>query len=432
MVAAAMLLTGLSILAASLAGSKSDSVVGRPIDTPASIVAESSGTTTGYADRTIQAAQARISQAPGDYRAFGELGFAFQQKARETNDPAFYTQAEDALNRALTLKPDYYEALGGMGQLNLSRHEFGIALEWGRKAQSVQPYAAYAYGVMGDAQIELGQYEQAVQNFQQMVNIRPDLSSYSRVSYARELYGDVAGAVEAMQQAVNAGGPSAENTAWCRVQLGNLFFNSGNLAQAEQAYDAALAEFPNYLHAQAGLAMVRWAQGRRDDAVTLMKAAVSTVPLPQYLTVLGDLLADSDDSVGAQEQYNLVLYIFQVFESGGVNVNIEKAAFLADHQGGAQAVAHAEAAAKTRNDIHTMDTLAWAYYKAGRYQDALVSEQSAMRLGTRNALLYFHLGMIQDKMGDKANAIKSIQKALQINPYFSVQYSKEAHQFVRK
>ena len=125
---------------------------------------------------------------------------------------------------------------------------------------------------------------------------------------------------EPMQQAVNAGGPSAENTAWCRVQLGNLYFNSNRLDKAEQAYNGALAGYPNYLHAQAGLAMVRWAQGRNDEAIKLFRASVATVPLPQYLTALGDLLDSTGDKAGGKEQLDLVLYIYQVFEAGGVNV----------------------------------------------------------------------------------------------------------------
>ena len=157
------------------------------------------------------------------------------------------------------------------------------------------------------------------------------------------------------------------------------------------------------------------------------------MPLPQYLTALGDLRESTGDKSGAKEEYDLVLYIYQVFEAGGVNVNIEKAAYLADHSDDAmQAVALAEEAARGRDDVHTLDTLAWAYYKAGRYQEALQSEQRAMRLGTQNALFYFHLGMIQDKLGVEADARADVEKALQINPNFSVQYSKAAEEFVRK
>ena len=143
------------------------------IDDPSSILAAGAGTTTGFADRTINTAQAHIKQVPEDFKAYAQLGFAFQQKARETNDPTFYTQAEDALSKALAIKPDYYDALGGLGQLNLSRHEFVTALDWGRKAQALQPASAYAYGVIGDAQIELGQYDNAVQTFQKMVDLAP-------------------------------------------------------------------------------------------------------------------------------------------------------------------------------------------------------------------------------------------------------------------
>ena len=139
-----------------------------------------------------------------------------------------------------------------------------------------------------------------------MINLRPDLSSYARVSYARELYGDVEGAMQAMGQAAQAGGPAPENAGWAHVQLGTLYFNSGRLDQAEHEYDAALAVYPGYFHAQAGLAAVRAAQGRTAEAVTLYKAAVAVVPLPQYVQALGDLYAATGNAKDAQAQYDLV------------------------------------------------------------------------------------------------------------------------------
>ncbi|HST04965.1 MAG TPA: tetratricopeptide repeat protein [Chloroflexia bacterium] len=437
MIAIALVLAGGSVLAARLFGSNGWPAAssGAIINDPSAILAAGTGTNSGIADRTIATAQQQIKQIPDDYKAYVTLGYAFQQKARETSDPNFYVQAEDALTRALTLKPNYYEAMAGLGQLNLSRHEFVTALDWGLQAQAQQPSSAYAYGVIGDAQIELGRYDQAVQTFQKMVDLRPDISSYSRVSYARELYGDVPGAIEAMQQAVNAGAPAQENTAWCRVQLGNLYFNSNQLDKAEQAYNDALSNYPDYLHAEAGLALVAWAQGRDDDAVKLYQQSVANVPLPQYLTSLGDLYNAMGDTANAKKQLDLVLYIYQVFQAGGVNVDMEKSAYLADHVTGdndlKEAVTLAERAASVRQDVHTMDALGWVYYKAGRYQDALQAEQKAVRLGTLNALFYFHLGMIQDKLGDATDAKANVQKALDINPFFSIQYMKTAQDFVR-
>lgn len=433
MMAVALIVAGFSFAAVSLFG-KSD--VGGPtpiVGDVSAILASGAGAATGYADGIIASAQQNIKANANDYKSYARLGLAFQQKARETNDPNYYIQAEDALKKALAIKPDYYEATAAMGTLNLSRHEFSTALDWGLKARNLAPNTAYAYGVIGDAQIELGEYDAAVQTFQKMVDTRPDLSSYSRVSYARELYGDVPGAIQAMQQAVTAGGPAAENTAWCRVQLGNLYFNSNQLDKAEYEYNEALAYYPNYLHAQAGLAQVRWAQGRNDEAIQLYKQAIATVPLPLYVTALGDLLTVTGDKAGAKEQLDLALYTYKIFEAAGVNVNIEKAMYLVDHSSDpTMAVKLAEEAAKTRQDIHTQDTLAWAYYQAGRYQDALATEKKAMRLNTQSAILYFHLGMIYNKLGDDANSQTNLKKALAINPYFSILYSQQAASLVKR
>jgi tetratricopeptide (TPR) repeat protein len=380
----------------------------------------------GYADRLIASSQARIKGEPSDYQALTTLGVAYLQKARETNDPTFYSQAEAALQKALSIKPDDYDALSALGSVHLSRHDFLEAEKIGMQAQRVNPQKSYAYGVIADAQIELGNYEQAIDTLQKMIDLKPNLASYSRVSYARELYGDVPGAIEAMQQAIQAGSPAAENTAWCRVYLGHLYLNSNQIDRAEQAYVESLAGYPDYMHAQAGLARVRWAQRRTDEAIELYKKSVSSVPLPEYLSALGDLYESAGNKAKAKEQYDLVRYIYQVFEANGVDVGIEKAAFMAEYDLDIpQALKLAEQSAQGRKDIHTQDTYAWTLYKAGRYTEALDVAQQAVRLGTQNATLHYHLGMIYQKLGDKDNARLHLQKALEINPYFSIRHSTE-------
>src|SRR5207245_2716205 len=146
-------------------------------------------------------------------------------------------------------------------------------------------------GIIGDAQIELGRYAQAVQTFQTMVDRRPDLSSYARVSYARELFGDLDGAISAMKQAVEAGGPSPENSAYTRVLLANLYFNSGRLAEAEAEHRRALFEDPMYPYALAGLARVETARGQYGHAIERYRKAVDVYPLPDVVIGLGDAYA---------------------------------------------------------------------------------------------------------------------------------------------
>jgi len=160
------------------------------------------------------------------------------------------------LTRALAHDPGDAQASTSMGLLALARHQFVGALQWGDRARQLDPAGARPLGIIGDAQIELGRYPEAVRTFQAMVDRRPDLSSYARVSYARELFGDVDGAIAAMQQAVEAGGAVPENGAYTRVLLANLYFNGGRLAEAEAAYRRALFDQLRYPYALAGLARV--------------------------------------------------------------------------------------------------------------------------------------------------------------------------------
>lgn len=185
-----------------------------------------------------------LSDGIDDAEDLAILGLTELQLARETADPAHYARAETAFDRSLEIDPQNVDALIGRGTLALARHEFADALEIGQRAVALRPSTARIYGIIGDAQVELGRYEDALVTIQQMVDLRSGLASYSRVSYLRELHGDLPGAIAAMELAVDAEGPSPENTEYVRVQLGNLHFASGDLAEAERTYRTSLARLP--------------------------------------------------------------------------------------------------------------------------------------------------------------------------------------------
>lgn len=380
-------------------------------------------------DNRVETLQVRLKQNPDDQQAYVQLGAAYLQKARETGDPMYYSKTEESLSRALELQPNDFVAMIQMGALSLARHQFREALDWGEKARAISPETAQIYGVIGDAQLELGQYDAALETFQTMVDLRPDLGSYARASYMRELRGDVEGAIEAMQRAVQAGGPNAENTNWTRVQLGHLYFNSGKLSEAEAQYTQALASYPGYIHAIAGLARVHAARGEYDEAIKLYTEATHRMPLPEYVIALGDVYDAAGRSQEAQQQFDLVRTMERLYAANGVDTDLELALFEANHSRGQkidEALTLARQALERRPTIYAKDVLAWTLYQDGQYTSAYEWSQQALQLGTKDALLFFHAGMIALQLGNKTQARQYLEEALAINPYFSILYSNQA------
>lgn len=374
----------------------------------------------------VAAMQERLRQSPDDVNAYAMLATALLQRVRDTGDVQYYGQAQQAVEAALRRDPKHLEALIAAGSLALSRHDFGRAFEFGEQARALNPHVPRVYGVLVDALTELGRYDEAVAVAQTMVDMRPDLASYSRVAYLRELHGDLDGAAEMLEAAVLAGGPTAENTEWTRVQLGNLELLRGDLPAAEGRYRQALLYLPDYVPATAGLAKVRAAQGRDSEAIRLLEDATRRLPLPEYVAMLGELRQRGGDETAAEQQYELVRQIDHLVSSSGVNTDLELALFLADHGDAAEAVKRASAAYEQRPNIHAADALGWSLFRAGQYAKARPYAAEALKLGTRDPQLLFHAGMIAHAAGDNAQARTWLEAALELNPRFAILHPTEA------
>lgn len=376
------------------------------------------------ASLTTEELVARLRQSvqadPENAAAYAQLGLALLQQVRETADPALYAQAESALQEALKRDPRQLDALIGQGLLALARHDFGGALGWGQRAYELMPYRAEALGIIVDAQIELGRYEAAVESAQAMVDLRPDIASYSRVSYIREIHGDTAGAITAMQAAVDAGPPGAEATAWASVQLGHLYFNDGDLSAAEASYQEALVQRPDYPFARAGLARIWTARGNAQSAIDALEELTARLPLPEFLITLGQLYEAAGQIEQAERQYDLVRVIQQLNADAGMDVDLELALFEADHGDPAAALETARSAYERRPTIFAADALAWAHYRNGDFDQATRRIDEALRLGTRSAPLFYHAGMIRAAQGDDAAAADYLSRALALNPHFDL------------
>lgn len=403
-----------------------------PLGWRQSVVTETPQQATVYSTLAqIENLQGKLAQNAQNSRLRVELATLYLQYVRESGDPTFYNKADTLLQQALEQDPNDLFALVQMGNLALARHDFHGALAWGEKAKSVNKLHWLAYGIIGDAHVELGDYEAARQAFDKMVSLRPDINSYSRISYMRELLGDTDGAIQAMSLATRASLQNSEPSNWARVQLGHLNFNSGKLAQAEQFYKSSLELYPNYLHALAGMGRVRAAQGDYDAAINYYKQSLAQMPFPEYVIALGDVYAAAGKTVQAQKQYELVGAIQQLFNSNGVDTDLELALFNADHgQDPANTIAHARAAYERRPSIFAADVLAWALYQNGEYAEAQKYSEMALGLGMQDALKYFHAGMIAQKLDQPAKARADLEKALAINPHFSLRYAPEAREIL--
>ncbi len=370
-------------------------------------------------DEAIARWTQRTTAAPNEPDAWVSLGDAFMQKARETADPGYYRRAEAAYHKALAGGPRHVGALVGLAWVHGGLHEFEQSTEWARKTLAVDSSSQSAHGLLGDAALELGDYDAALEHYQKMLDIRPDLASYSRGAQLLWLTGDARKALWMMDKAVKSGGPYAENTSWARAQLGLMLWRQGALLAAEQTLDAALKATPENYHVLAAMAKVKAARQDYPAAIDHLKRANAVVPQLETVVALGDLYAVTGQKEEAEKQYALVATINQLNRANGARIDLQMAKFYADHDRNlAQAVQDAEEAFRTRKNVYAADTLAWCYYKTERYEDARKTIRKALARRTPDAEILFHAGMIHAKLGDRATAQRYLYQALSLNPHF--------------
>lgn len=377
-------------------------------------------------DDLIRYYQARLARRT-DGRSYAGLGQAYILKARETGDPTYYALADTALTRCLEIGPDRATAARAatdLAAVQMARHQFREALATGQKALGFDAGNLLPYGPIGDAYIELGEYDKAEVAYEKMKSLTGPFYPYGRLSMLKFLKGDPAGAIVEMRRAVETGiegNQPKENVAWAQFKLGATLFQTGDLTGAAQAHQEALSTFPGFHRALAGLAQVRAAEGRYAEAIELYRKAIGVIPLPDYAAGLGDVYAKTGRADEARKQYALVEYIGRLNALNQVLYNRELALFYLNHDlklGEALELARKEL--EVRRDVYTSDVLAWALYKNGRARDALAPMTDALRLGTKDAQLLFHAGMIHQAVGDREPARRALQEALRLNPHFDL------------
>ncbi len=383
-------------------------------------------------DVAILSAQASVADDPEDLAARHALGDAFIAKARQSADPAYWDRVERLAAQTIEDHPDDLVALNQRGAALLAQHRFEAALEVGRTAVGVGPSTAAGLAVVVDALNELGRYDEAAEATQQMVDLRPDLASLARVSFARELRGDLGGAITAMQQARSTGSTDPVDVAFVEAQLGQLLLLAGQVDEAEAAFDAALALSATDITARGGQAKVAVARGEVDRAAELLGRAVEVAPVPELAIAWADALQAAGRADEATEADDLVEVLFALQADAGVSIDLELAVHLADAGRADEAVELAEAAVQRRPSTTAWDALAWASHRAGDLDCAEAAAAHAVELGTIDPQTRFHAAVIAEAAGHERAAAEHLEVVLATNPRFSAVLADEVTQMARR
>ena len=375
---------------------------------------------------TLQYVQGAIEKArkhAGEARSWVLLGDALAQSFRDSNNAKFYDYTEGAYQFALGLDARSADALCGLAWVYGGRHLFTQSMEFARQALALDEMNHTAVGILGDAELELGNYDAALDHYQEMMDLRPDLSSWSRGAHALWLTGNKSKAIWLMERAIKAGSPFAENTAWCRAQLALMLFNDGALPAAAQILEPALQATSHNPHVLLAAGRIAIAQGNFEAAGKHFEALLESGPHHEALVRLGDLHASQGNQAEADKCFAAVESLHASTLAAGGHDHMAMAKFYADHDRNLpEAVRLAEQHKDSRNVVE-LDVLAWVYHKSGDQARAIAAMKRALRLNTQDAEMHFHAGMIAATAGDTTSASKHLQTALSLNPLFHPQFA---------
>ena len=399
---------------------------------------------TAKGNQSILFLEARIKNDPDDYIAHNKLASEYVQQMRATGDTTYLELALKAAKASLSIVPAEQNK-GGLAALAIaefSLHDFVNSRDHALRLTQVDPNKGYTYQILGDALLELGQYDDAKAAFKEMEDLggfQPltQVAIEQRLSRMAALNGDTTKAVAHMRAALQIAekppGTTAETVAWCQWQLGRMAFGTGDYATAEKYYNASLATLPDYFGALGSIGHLRAARGDLAGAIENLEKVVSLRPDPAAIASLADVYKMAGRDSDAQRQYVLLDEIARISAAKGGIYNRELSMFYANHDlKSAEACDATIKEYETRRDIYGADAVGWTCYKAGRMDEARTAMRDALRLGTKDAQLFYHAGMIEKASGNKTEAKRLLAAALKLSPSFDLLQSETARTALRE
>jgi tetratricopeptide (TPR) repeat protein len=370
-----------------------------------------------------------IRKHPDISKNYIELAQLFIQESRITGmHHKYIPKAQELIDIALEKDPDNLVANVTKASLLMTLHQFNDAGSLIEKITAGNPFYANAYGILVDANVETGHYNKAVKACDKMLSIRPELSSYSRASYLREIYGMQGEAIAAMKMAADAGMIGQENRAWTLYNLGNLYLNEGKLDTASFIFNGILQERPGYAYALFGLANIYAYRKNYTKAIENLVQASQNAPQHIFIERLADIYKVMGQKESEEEVIKKVLDAFELHKKDGYDIDLEYARFCSDHDINLEKALESGKREYSRRpeNIDALDAYAWTLYKNNRSEDAVSFIEKAMRLNTKRSMLHYHAAMIYTAIHNNGKAIKYFQTALKENNYIDILYAENA------
>ncbi|HXG65061.1 MAG TPA: tetratricopeptide repeat protein, partial [Blastocatellia bacterium] len=362
---------------------------------------------------------------PEDFIFYNKLAGYYLQFLRETGNLNYLDLASRAARASLNVLPPEMNTggLAMLAQVELASHEFASARDHATQLTKLEARKSYPFEILGDALMELGEYDQAVAAYKEMEKRSDGVNTQARMARYALLRGDTELAKKrysfALALALEQVPAARETVAWCRWQLGEVAFSVGQYEEAEKHYQDALTTFPDYYRALASMGRVRAARGDLAGGIEYYQRAIKIFPDLIFVAALGDLYKLTGKETEAATQYALVEQIGKLNAAQGALYNRQLALFYADHDMKAEeAYANALKEYEARKDIYGADAVAWTALKAGKVSEAQSAMKEALRLGTRDARMYYHAGVIARAAGNNSAARDYLERALKLSPQF--------------
>jgi tetratricopeptide (TPR) repeat protein len=372
---------------------------------------------------TLAFLEQRVADDPIDAGALNRLALAYVHEMRTTGDMHYLELADRTARASLAAGPEKRNpgGLAARALVEFEQHHFKEAVAFGERAISIDPGNRAALGTIGDAELELGNYAVAERIFSKLGEAGMSTALTQRASRLAELHGNPKRAIELLEQNLEVPAIADEEIVWTRVRLSELYFRAGKLGDAERQLAAARELRPEHYLVLEHLGELRGAQGRYDEAIALYGKAIERAPRPEFQQALGDLYVYMGQPDKARPWHELALRGYlQSVERGNAHYYHHLAGFYCDVQENhAEALRWARKDIELRQSIYAHDTLAWALYKNGDFAAAAQASDNALSLGTRDAHLMYHAGIIYSRAGKLAEGTELLKRTLEVNPFYN-------------